>query len=158
MHDRIRAALELKLASVSGIPDIAWENVKYSPTTGQSFVRPTFIPTLRRPAVRGINPQMRYQGIFTVDCYSPEGNGPGNTDALAETIIEAFPATDSIYYSSVTDSLITEAEAFITLENGARLLQDNITHVSIEYTERQQGNLQSPWYSVPVDIGWYSYS
>ena len=132
INDKIRSILEVRLASISGVPEIAWENVEYSPTTGQSFLRPTFVPTLRRPAVRGINPSMRYQGIFTISCVVPEGNGPGAADALADLIIENFEAT--------TD------------------LTDGSRYVTIDYAERQQGNLQSPWYSVPVDIGWYCYA
>jgi hypothetical protein len=29
--------------------------------------------------------------------------------------------------------------------------------VSIDYAERQQGFLDSPWYYVPINIGWYIY-
>ena len=132
VHDKIRAALETHLAGVTDIPDIAWENVKYSPTTGQPFVRPQLLPTLRQPAVRGRNPQMRYQGVFMVVCYASEGNGPSEADALADKIISSFEATTDLSSDSV--------------------------FVSIDYAERQQGILDSPWYYVPVEIGWYSYN
>lgn len=157
INHRIRSALEIRLSGISGIPDIAWENVKYSPTTGQSFVQPIFIPTQQRPAVRGLNPIIKYQGIYTVNCFVPEGNGPGGADTLANLILDNFPATDSIYYSIPDDALLTEDEAFIVSEDGSRVLVDDVIHVSVEFSQRQQGNLTSPWYITPVDIDWYSY-
>jgi hypothetical protein len=136
IHNDIRAALENKLANTSGLPSgIAFENVSFSPTTGTSFLRTFYIPTSRRPAVRGLNPQQRYEGIFGVTAYAPEGNGPATADSLSNTIIEAFEATTKISYNG--DETIT---------------------VSIDYAERQQGLLDAPWYYVPVNIGWYCYN
>ena len=72
----IRRGLEYELSQVTDIPSIAYENVSFDPTTGTSWVRPTFIPTSRRPAVRGTSPQQLYTGIFRVDCFVAEGSGP----------------------------------------------------------------------------------
>lgn len=132
IYDDIRQVLEETLEGIVDIPDIAFENVGYTPTTGTSFVRPTFIPTTTRPAVRGLNPQKRYQGLYRVMCYTPEGQGPGEADDLADKIIEAFDAT--------TD-----------LTSGSTIL-------SIDYSERELGIVESPWFYVPVNIGWYIYS
>jgi hypothetical protein len=132
IYDNIRTALETELASISGIPDIAWENVSYSPTTGTSFVRPQLMPTVREPAHRGVSPQMYYQGIYRITCFVDENKGPGAADDLADSIIEAFEATTDI-------------------SNGG-------TTVSISYAEREMGTNASPWYQVPVNIGWYIYS
>jgi len=136
IYNDIRAALENKLANTASLPsDIAYENVSFSPTTGTDYLQTFFIPTSRRPAVRGLNPQQRYQGIFSVNVYTPEGNGPATADSLANTILEAFEATTKISYTG--DETIT---------------------VSIDYAERQQGFLDAPWYYVPVSIGWYCYN
>ena len=67
IYNDIRAALENKLANTSNLPTgIAYENVSFSPTTGTSYLQTNFLPTLRRPAVRGLNPQQRYDGVFVV--------------------------------------------------------------------------------------------
>lgn len=137
IYDDIRAALEVKLSNISGIPDIAYENVSYSPTTGTSFVQPRFIPVSRRPAVRGPNPQNRYEGVLRVFCYVPEGNGPAAADNLANKVIDAFDATTDISFTN------SEDETFI---------------VSIDYAERDNGFVDSPWYYVAVNIGWYIYA
>lgn len=158
IYDDIRAALETKLNSVSGVPSISWENLQFSPTTGQPYVKPRLLPTRREPAVRGLNPQMYYQGVFRVECYVPEGNGPGAGDDLADKIIDALDATSSIYYDNVTDTLLTEEEAFITTESGKRLLLDNVIHVSIRYAERESADIDGPFYMIPVNIGWYIYA
>lgn len=133
----IRAALETKLAAVSGIPDISYENVSYDRANGTSYVETSFLPTLRRPAVRGLNPQQRYQGVYRVVCYAPEGNGPGAADEIADKVLEAFEATTDVSYTPSGGSEIT---------------------VSIDYAEREGGGLDTPFYYVPVNIGFYIYN
>ncbi len=132
----IRAALESHLASTAGIPDIAYENVAFQPTTGTSFFRVQYLPTLTRPAVRGLNPQLRYQGLFNVTVFSPEGKGPKEADDYVNLVVDAFAATTDISFTN------SDAETI---------------KVSIDYAERQQGLLDSPWYFVPINIGWYIY-
>lgn len=132
IYDDIRAALETKLNSVSGVPSISWENLQFSPTTGQSYVKPRLLPTRREPAVRGLNPQMYYQGVFRVECYVPEGNGPAAGDDLADKIIDAFEAATDVSYGG--------------------------TIVSIRYAERESADIDGPFYMIPVNIGWYIYA
>ena len=136
IHNDIRAALETELSTVPGLPNIAYENVTFSPVTGQSFMSCKYIPTLRRPAVRGLNPQQRYDGVFAVIAHAPEGNGPAVADDLANKVTEAFEATTKIQYTNTDLETIT---------------------VSIDYAERQQGFVDSPWYYIPINIGWYIY-
>ena len=138
IYNDIRAALESHLASTSGLPSgIAYENVSFEPQTGTSFLKVAFVPTSRRPAVRGLNPQQRYQGVFRVFCYTPEGNGPANADDIANKVITAFDATTDISFTN------SDAETFI---------------VSIDYADRDNGFVDSPWYYTVVNIGWYIYN
>lgn len=132
IYDNIRAALETKLNSVSGVPSIAWENLQFSPTTVQSYVVPRLLPTRREPAVMGTNPQMYYQGVFRVNCYVPKDKGPADGDDLADKIIEAFEAATDVSY--------------------------NGTIVSIRYAEREPADIDGPFYMIPVNISWYIYS
>ena len=132
IYDDIRQALETRLAAVSGIPDIAWENLTFEPTTGQPYVTARFIPTRRVPAVRGLNPQMYYQGLLRVECCSPEGLGPKGADDLANLVIDNFEATTDISSGSII--------------------------VSVDYAEREQGSSNGAHFMVPVNIGWYIYA
>jgi hypothetical protein len=136
IHNDIRAALESHLAATSDLPSVAYENVAFEPTTGTSFLKVQYLPTVTRPAVRGLNPQLRYQGVFSVTVFSPEGQGPATADDYANKVIDAFAATTDISFTNAdTETII----------------------VSIDYAERQQGMIDSPWYFVPINIGWYIY-
>lgn len=132
IQKEIRAALETQLSQVVSLPEVAYQNVPYTPTTGTSYIEVTYLPTSRRPAVRGLNPQQRYEGVFAINCYAPEGNGPAVAETIAENVANAFEATTSITLNNVT--------------------------VSIEYSETQLGFLDSPWFVVPINIGWYAYN
>jgi hypothetical protein len=136
IYNTIRAALETKLSTTLAGTDIAYENVAFSPTTGTLFVKPTFIPTITQPATRGLNPQLLYQGVFNVMVNAPEGSGPSLADTTCNTITDAFAATTDI-------SIVVGADTYI---------------VRIRYAERQQGRIDTPWYSVPINIGWYIYN
>ena len=138
IYNNIRAALETHLSNtfLGTGTDIAYENVAFSPTTGTLFVKPTFIPTVTQPAVRGLNPQLLYQGVFNVMVNAPEGNGPNLGDVTSNIITNAFAATTDI-------SIVVGADTYT---------------VRIRYAERQQGRIDTPWYSVPINIGWYIYN
>ena len=136
IYNTIRAALETHLTNTLAGTDIAYENVAFSPTTGTLFVKPTFIPTVTQPATRGLNPQLLYQGVFNVMVNAPEGSGPSLADTTCNTITNAFAATTDV-------SIVVGADTYI---------------VRIRYAERQQGRIDTPWYSVPINIGWYIYN
>lgn len=132
IHDNIRAALETKLSNMAGVPPIAYENVKYEPTTGTTYLSCKLIPATRRPAVRGLNPQQEYTGSFLVMIHCPENEGPNAADTLTNSILDEFDATTDV--------------------NDAGII------LSIRYAERRPGYNDSPWYVVPVDISWYIYN
>ena len=136
IHNDIRAALETHISNTANLPTIAYENVAFEPTTGTSFIQVRYMPTSTRPAVRGLNPQLRYQGVFYVIVSTPEGNGPSTADDYANKVINAFQATTDISFTNA---------------------QSQTIKVSIDYAERQQGLIDSPWYHVPISIGWYIY-
>ena len=139
IYNDIRAAFETKLnteASLTGF-EKAFENVSYDPTTGVSFIKVVFVPTSRRSAVRGLNPQQRYQGVFRVFCYAPEGNGPSIADDMANKVMIAFNAATDISFTDV---------------------DNNTINVSIDYSERDSGFVDTPWYYTVVNIGWYVYA
>lgn len=133
--NNIRAALESEIANVTNIPSAsnrAWENVSFSPNTGTTWVRMTLIPGEQRPAHLGTNPQIRYQGLFRIDIFVPEGDGAASADALADNIRDHFNVTDD--FSSGGDT------------------------VRIRYSERGQGRSDPPWYTVPVTVSWYIFT
>lgn len=132
VYDDIRAALEVHLANTPGIPQIAWENVKFEPTTGTPYVKTRLLHTSRRPAVRGLNPQMRYQGTFQVFVCYPEGSGPSDVQNMANTIIDRFNTGDDLTSNGVA--------------------------VTIEWSGIVGSYNDGPWFITPVNVHWFSYN
>lgn len=128
----IRKLLETKLSEVVGIPDIAWENIKYNPTTGSPYVKPTFIPTIRRPNCVGVNPEQYYQGLFQLECFVPTGRGPSEADELAQLLTTEFDATTTI--------------------------SDTDVSIIIRRTEVSQGITDDAWHKTIVSISWFTYN
>lgn len=130
----IRAALEERLAVVSGFPSAAnraYENVRFVPTDGTTWARIATNFSRTRPAVRGPSPSERWDGLFLVDVFAPENAGPGAAFDLAYAIKAAYTVDD--------------------------VLTKNGVNVRIDYAELGQGISTSPWYLVPVTVAWYTY-
>lgn len=128
--DDIRATLDAKLASIAGLPPIAFENAPFKQQAGQSHLRVRFFLTSRRPAVRGPTPQHRYQGLYRIIVATPSETGSGAALGVADTLLDEF--------------------------NGSTNVQGNPI-VSIEYSELGSPFKDEPFYCIPVEIAWYVY-
>ena len=53
-YDKILAALEKRVLDLQGVPSVAWENVKFTPTTGQPYIQTRFMPIDRRSPFIGL--------------------------------------------------------------------------------------------------------
>lgn len=132
IYDKIRAALENHLNTSSfTLPDIAWENTGYSPTTGEEFLKVQILPTSRRPTTQGNNRKSRVQGIMNIMCHFPEDTGSGATSSLVNDLVSRFDSTTDISYDGIV--------------------------LSLEYVEAQSSYIKSPWYVTPVTVAWYIY-
>lgn len=132
IYDKIRAALETHLDdSPFTLPDLAWENVKYTPTTDQEFIKVQVLPTSRRPSSKGTNRKSRVQGIMNLMCHFPEGTGSGQTSSLINNLVSRFDSTVDISHDGIV--------------------------LSLEYVEVQSSYINSPWYVTPVTVAWYIY-
>lgn len=134
IYNDIRAALETHLANTPSIPSIAPQNVIYEPVNGQPFVKTTLVPTIRRPAVRGLNPQLRYDGLFSILICTSQGDGSGAGYDLADMLLDRFAPTTDISYSG-----------------------DNEIILSIDYSEVGTSYLDPPFYCTPITVAWYLY-
>lgn len=160
----IRACLDTHLSGTVGIPTIARQNVPFEPTTGTSYVKADLIPTSRRPAVRGLNPQQRYDGLYSILICTPEGRGPGAGYDIADLLLARFEATTDVVYTNAVGKLLQEDNDKLLKEDGdALLLEDgnllsSSVIVSIDYSEVRTSFLDSPFYCTPVTVAWYTYS
>lgn len=136
VYDDIRAALEVHLENTTDIVDLVFENTYYLPVTGTPHILVRFIPTSRQPAVRGTNPQHRYQGVLQLLLKYPEKQGSGPTQDLVNTIIERFNSTKDISFTNSDTETV---------------------YVTVDYSEQMGAYSESPWYITPVNIHWYCY-
>lgn len=128
----IRDTLDTALAAASGLPDIAFENIPFEQVAGTAHLRTSLFVTSRRPAVRGPNPQHRYQGLYQVTIAIPTDTGAGDAFDYADLILTEFDGSSDITGSSVT--------------------------VSIEYAELGTQVTDEPFFLLPVQIAWYVYA
>lgn len=127
----IRQALDAHLATATGLPVVAFDNVGFEQVPRTSHIRVQFIPTSRRPANRGPNPQHRHQGLYimTVCTEMDKGTGPALT---------------------VVDTLLTRF-------NGSSDVAGATINVSVDYSEAQGSFRDDPFYCIPVQVSWYAY-
>lgn len=131
----IRACLDTHLTNTPGLPTIARQNVPFKPTNGVPYVQATLVPTSRRPAVRGLNPQQRYEGLYTILIATPEGLGSGAGYDYADLLLDRFNSTTDISHT----------------------ISGSTTIVSVDYSEVRASFLDSPFYYTPVAVSWYIY-
>lgn len=131
--NEIRIALENHLATSSpALPAISWPNVPYTPTTGTPYIRARFMPVTRRPVTAGPTPEQRHTGLFMVNVYTPEDQGAAAGMGYADQIMARFNGSDAIITADVI--------------------------VRIEYSEAKLPLHEPPFYVIPVEISWYSYT
>lgn len=153
----IRACLDTHLSVMPNVPAIARQNVAFTPTNGTPYILADLVPTSRRPAVRGINPQQRYDGVYSLLVCTPENLGPGAGYDLADALLDHFNSTTDITYTNPTDTILLESGDTLLLESGDSLLLGSPTIVSLEYSEVRTSFLDSPYYCTPVTVAWYIY-
>jgi len=86
----IQAALDARLAGLSGLPPVAWENVNYEPTEGDAWIRPTNLPSGAQSVGIATGQSIRTRGFYQIDIFTPAGNGPGAALTLADQIADHF--------------------------------------------------------------------
>ena len=127
----IRQALDAKLAGASGLPAIAFQNVGYEQVPATPHIRVQFIPTSRRPANRGPNPQHRHQGLYILTVCTEMDKGAG--------------------------AALDYVDALLSLFNGSTDAVGTSVNVSIDYSEMQESYMDDPFYCAPVQVSWYAY-
>lgn len=131
IYDDIRAALESHLQGVVGLPAVAYQNLSFTETTGVPYVKATLVPTSRRPAVVGTNPQQRYNGLFSILICTPADRGSSAGYKYADIACKAFDATTDLSYGSLV--------------------------ISLDYAEVGASYYDSTFYCTPVTVGWHTY-
>lgn len=133
VYAEVRAALEARLALVSGIPaDRAEENDAFEPEPGTAWLRHRLAygpeRLLTMPAQNG---WVERRGVWRILLHFPLQGGTTTADDLAQAVVDAFP-------------------------RGKTLVSGDTT-VHCDGARRWGGgrDIDAAWYVVPVDIAWH---
>lgn len=157
IYTPITKALETHLANMGGVPAIARQNVQYTPTTDTAHVRSQNLPTLRRRTSVGYSPWQRYEGLYRVTACTAEGVGVGANFNLVDDILQHFDSSTDLYWDTGTDTLYTQLEYDLLLQDGDPIILNRIVYVTIDYSEPGSPYTDSPWFCTPVNIHYYAY-
>lgn len=103
----VEASIEVALFTrameldVTGSPEIAWPNMPFNPTQGQTYLRVDHFPNRNtRLLVKGSAPHLR-QGILQITIVTPLDKGPTPATELAGEIAAHFPADLDLFDDGV---------------------------------------------------------
>ena len=99
-----RQAIEARLygwaSTRSPALPLAWQNVAYTPTTGQTYLRGTLLPA--DTASNDLKGDHRgYRGVYQVDVCAPINAGPGAAEGIAAELDALFPVNLRITVSGL---------------------------------------------------------
>lgn len=83
-----QAALDTRLSTLSGLPTVAWENVKVDPALETTFIRPTLIPS--GASMDTLDRNFEFTGIYSIEIYVEEEKGVEALNTLADSIFSHF--------------------------------------------------------------------
>lgn len=126
----IQAAFDQRLESTVGLPNVAWENIAFTPVAGTSFVRPTLITGASTTAtLAGLQSNV---GVYSVDVFVESEKGPAALNTLVDSIYDHFKAVSSI--------------------------TEGTTIVGVQGITRTPTIRDEAWFSATIDIQYLTYS
>lgn len=90
VENDVRTALRGVLTSLSGLPDIAYENRGYRPAGSTPFIRETLLITEEAPCTLGPPTQVEMKGELQLDVCYPLSSGSRTAAEVADQIKQAY--------------------------------------------------------------------
>jgi Bacteriophage related domain of unknown function len=87
----IPKSLESHLATMVGLPEVAWPNIDFDFEVDKLYVRPQVAISRTTPIGVGDDDGDLLQGMYQVDVFSPKGEGVRRGLDLAQNIADHFP-------------------------------------------------------------------
>ena len=130
-HRKISAALSSRLNSLPSAPPIAFENAKYTPVEGETWLRESYLPATS--STIGMEPggSTDFTGVYQVSIYTP----------LDDYKLESHQLIDSItaHFARGT-MLVFEGQAVV-----------------VEQVNVSQGLASGSWWLMPVSVNWRAF-
>lgn len=105
---------------------VAWENVPFTPESGEAWLRENFAPDRMAQTTLGSDGHNRLPGIYMIDVFTPVGRGWKDAENLAEAVLAAFPR----------GAVLTDTDTGV--------------QVRVERSYRTAARQEPKWYHVPV--------
>ena len=130
-HRKISAALSSRLNSLADAPPIAFENAKYTPVEGTTWLRESYLPAAS--STIGMEPggSTDFIGVYQISIYTP----------LDDYKLESYQLIDSI-------------TAHFARGTG---LEFDGQAVIIEQVNVAQGLASGSWWLMPVSVNWRAF-
>jgi hypothetical protein len=106
---KIGAALSTQLATLN-LPT-AWENVRFKPVSGQTYIAETLIAGNTIPVGFANQASDEFGGVYQVLVYSPADAGKGVGRATADTVAAAFVRGQRLVYNGVTVTILSTSQS-----------------------------------------------
>ena len=112
----IEAALNTRLATLSGSPAVQWPNTGYRPTENTTYLRPTILPT--STDLESFAGAEIHKGIYQIDVFVPLEKGVNTLNTLLDSIADLFTsdkvltATDVVWVQAVGRGRAQRQEAW----------------------------------------------
>jgi hypothetical protein len=101
-YEDVTAALVQKLYAIDNLPDVAWPNTDYTPTTGELYLAAHLLPAETTAAGIGKDAKNKAPGIWQVDVKVPLGSGRSEYLGWVDTICNQFKRGNSSTYNGIT--------------------------------------------------------
>lgn len=88
MLREVTAALDGHLATMSGLPDVAWHNISFEPDSSAIHLQVSMLPA--DGTLYSITHQQDTPGIYQVSVAAPVGDGPGAAQEMADKVRDHF--------------------------------------------------------------------
>jgi hypothetical protein len=120
----IRSAFVTRLQSLTGIPQIAWENTAFTPELGTPYLRPFLLTGEPFQAEIGVDGANRHLGIYQISLYYPALLGVLTLNTMRDSILNHFKRGTVLEYNAFS---ITIQKAY----GGPMMQEQDWVHVPI---------------------------
>ena len=130
-HRKISAALSSRLNSMPSAPPIAFENAKYTPVEGVTWLRESYLPA--NSATVGLEPggSTDFIGVYQVSIYAPLDDYKFESHQLIDSITAHFTRGTMLVFEGQS--------------------------VVVEQVNVAQGLASGGWWLMPVSVNWRAF-
>ena len=130
-HRKISVALSSRLNTLTDAPPIAFENAKYTPVEGETWLRESYLPATS--STIGMEPggSTDFVGIYQISIYIPLDDSKFGAHELVDAITAHFARGTM---------LVFEGQAVV-----------------VEQVNVSQGLASGGWWLMPVSVNWRAF-